>query len=279
MVRVSEPDRPRRWFVVITVAWVLILVGTAGWAIVHGRPTAREQTTINQALPAVDEATARLARAADPSAGPGGAASVVAVSGFDRVGACTLTVARVGQVYQRVVTVFTGSGVESAVLDRIGRELPAAYQVQVSTVPVARLAADAGDFVRVNGAVTAPGRLRFVVDTGCRAPGRSLPVDPSTTHPPTGPIAATVRSALLALGAPASSWTVHRIDCAGTGMQTVEAVADGVGVHRPEVALGGLPGASAVLTQPDLYAYRLGGTGLAVRLDGAHLVVTASSPC
>ena len=92
--------RPRAWVVTVVVVWVVALAATGGWALAKGAPTAREQTTVTDALPVVDRAVALIAGAA----GVDGQA-VAAISGFDRVGDCSITLVRPGERYQRTVTV------------------------------------------------------------------------------------------------------------------------------------------------------------------------------
>src|SRR5215831_17717295 len=77
VVSIGGP-RPRRWLVIAASAWAVVLVAGVGWAVVHGRPTDREQTTVAAAQPYADEAAARIAQAAEADA-----QAVAVVSGFD----------------------------------------------------------------------------------------------------------------------------------------------------------------------------------------------------
>ena len=67
-----------RWAAIIVAVWGLVLAGSWWWGIRTGTPTAREQTTVAQARPYVDEAVARVAVAA-----AGDPRTVVAVGPFE----------------------------------------------------------------------------------------------------------------------------------------------------------------------------------------------------
>src|ERR1700738_2530414 len=108
-------ERPRTWLAVAVLVWLVVLVGGIGWAVSRGGPTAREQTTVADALPVVDRAVAQIVDAA-----AGGRHAVAAVSGCKRVGGCRVTVLRPGERYQRTVTVVVTPGTEKALIDRVG---------------------------------------------------------------------------------------------------------------------------------------------------------------
>ena len=163
-------DRPRNWLLLIVSAWVAVLLAGIGWAVVRGRPTDREQTTVAAALPYVDAAASRIAATAEAD---GQAVSVV--SGFDKVGDCKVSLVRPGQRFQRVVTVLVAPGTEGAAFQRIAARLPASYKVTVRTAPLPSLVGDAGLFVRIVGNKAGDGVLRIALDTGsCRSLGPLL---------------------------------------------------------------------------------------------------------
>ncbi len=262
--------RPRRWIVVLTVAWVVVLAAGIGWAVARGEPTAREQTTVAEAQPVVDRAVGEIATAANADG-----LAVVAISGFQRVGDCAVTVLRSGQRYQRVVTAVVPPGTEVALLDRVAARLPAAFGATVRKGSLPRLAADAGFWVGITGSTIAPGVVRFVADTGdCRPAG-----DLTLAAADEGDRSAAA-AVLARLGVPASQWSTHRATCAAGGsVTTVEAIgADFALPGSLDAVLHDL-GGPAVVATPDLYAYRAGTTGLVVRIDADRIIVTATTPC
>src|SRR5262245_12522739 len=119
----AGPKPARPWIVAVVVAWTALLAGGIVWAVRRGEPTAREQTTVAQARPVVDRAAAQLATAA----GSDGLA-VVAISGFERAGTCSVTVVRSGVRYHRVVTAVVQPGTELELLRRVAARLPASYR-------------------------------------------------------------------------------------------------------------------------------------------------------
>ena len=56
--------RKRRILLAVAAAWGLVLATTGIWYSLHGRHTARDQTTIAQAQPTVDQAITAVVRAA-----------------------------------------------------------------------------------------------------------------------------------------------------------------------------------------------------------------------
>ena len=99
--------RKRRALLAVALVWGLLLTAGGVWYSFHGRPTAREQTTIAEAGPVVDRALENVVRAAGPAAVP-------AVFGFDKVSDCDVTPVRGGVAYERVLWLFTPAGGEAA---------------------------------------------------------------------------------------------------------------------------------------------------------------------
>jgi hypothetical protein len=264
-------ERPRRWMVVLTVFWVLVLVAGIGWALVHGKATDREQTTVAQAVPVVDGAAAQVAVAAQADG-----QAVAVLSGFERIGTCHVSVIRGGEQYQRVVTVFVTPGTEEALLRRIAARLPASFGARVQGGPSPLLLADAGFWVKLVGSTAGPGRVRFVADTGdCRVRGDLPPV-----VAPTGE-RASVTAAFAQLNLVPSGWRAYQVTCPGGGaLSTVEA--DGPDGVVPSAAnrAGALRElGTTVVSTTDTFAYRTGDAALAVRVDNHHLVVSATTGC
>jgi hypothetical protein len=270
---------PRRWLVAATVAWVVVLVVGAVWAVAYGRPTAREQTSITQARTTVDAAVGRLAAAA--AADPG---SVVAISGFELVGSCRITVFRSGVRYQRTVTVLSALGAEPAVLQRVATTLPAAFRAQLRKGSLPRLTADAGDFVAITGEVRRAGEVRLIADTGCRTDegASQVQADPTPEGVDPGTSArAPVDAVLTALGAHGAQWHFYRVPCpSGTGpLSTVEAIADRPAPGPLDQAVRDLAGFTAVVAGADAVAFRADAAEVAVRTVADNTVVTATTLC
>jgi hypothetical protein len=265
-----ERRRPRWWLVAFVLVWALVLAGGIVWSVRRGPPTAREQTTVAEAVPVVDITTVRLVAAATADG-----LAAVAVSGFDRAD-CSVTVVRSGARYQRVVTAAVATGTELALLRRVAGRLPSSYQAAVTTATGPKLKADAGLFVAVTGTVAEPGRVRFVVDTGDCRPEGNVPVSGSQPSAPVAPVA----DLLTRLRSPATTWTRHDVGCPGGGgtLSTVE----GIGSENAlpdaiDAVLGRTEG--LIVATPDLYAYRVGTTDVLVRIDGSRLVASTTSRC
>jgi hypothetical protein len=265
-------DRPRNWLLLIVSVWVAVLLAGIGWAVVHGRATDREQTTVAEALPYVDAAASRIAASAEAD---GKAVSVV--SGFDKVGDCKVSLVRPGQRFQRVVTVLVAPGTEGAALQRIAARLPASYKVTVRTAPLPSLVGDAGLFVRIVGNKAADGVLRIAVDTGsCRSLGPLLvPTPPAGSRSAVGP-------AFERLGLAPAQTLVFAVPCVqGPGqLSTVESFGPdnqvAVASQLPST-LDGL--GTPIVSSPQLYAYRSGEATVGVRVENNRVVVSATSGC
>jgi hypothetical protein len=264
----------------IAMAWGVLLAVGIGWALARGGPTAREQTTVAQALPVVDQAVVRIASAATADG-----QAVAAISGFERVGECSVTVLRSGERYQREVTVVVTPGTEAALIERVGARLPAEYQVKVTTVgTVTRMVADAGRWVRLTGSVGEKGQVRFVADTGACRPLGDLAAAVNQETAAAASVDADANraeavTALTRLRMTAEKWHTYQAPCPrGGAMSTVEAIATaGVEPGALGEVLTGL--GTAVVVSPDVYAYASGPSQVAVRHDADHLVVTATTAC
>jgi hypothetical protein len=278
-----------RLIVLGVAAWVAVIGALAYHSLRNDPPTAREQTTIADAMPTVDEALARIAQAvaSDP---------VVAVlHPYHKINSdCQITTFRDGARYERVLMVYTRDGAEAVALDRLSASLPKEYRAIVRKKNTTHtFEADAGNFVALRGGVEAPGRLRFAADTGCRP-------HPDPLREKTAPDAdrAAVRAVLDALRLSGANWRTTALTCpanwpgrgrdassepAGSGgglLWTVEAVATG---SAPPVLsrLGDTAASGAILVQAreDVYAYRTGSTGVVVRATGSTVTVSATSGC
>jgi hypothetical protein len=279
-VRSPSPGagRGRRWLVTATALWGVVLAGGVIWSTRNGEPTAREQTTVAQAQPTADRAAAELATAVLAEG-----QAVVAISGFDRLGDCRVTVIRTGARYRREVQAFVPAGTEQALLDRVAARLPDSYRATVRHGVVPRLAADVGLFVQLRGDVSGSGLVRFAVDTGdCRPEGDvATRGDLAALGDPSSVGRASAEAVLTTLDVRAAHWTTHGLSCAnGAPLWTVEAVSEPVSPQRAlDTALTNAVDGTTVLASPEAYAYRSGSVGVAVRTVGSRIVVTATTRC
>ncbi len=264
----------KRWLAVVAAVWAVVLGVTGYLAARSGPPTAREQTTLAQGRAGVDRALAEVATAAGPD-------SVAALSAYTLASGCRITTARDGTDLSRVVQLYTPAGGERALLDRLASALPAAYRARIprpvgSAAPVLR--ADAGDFVALHAQSTGPGEVVVEAEGGCRT-GTDLGT-PETGPAPTPAERAPVEAVLRALHVPAPQWHAYQAACAGGGaVRTVEADSGTAAAPGPlPVALDAVRGGGvAVPSQPQRYAYRVGSTAVAVRVQDGTLTVTATT--
>ncbi|MGY0234984.1 hypothetical protein [Longispora urticae] len=232
--------KQRRWLVWFSVAWGVVLVVAALYAVANGKPTVKEQRTITQAQPVVDRATETVVLAAGPVA--------VRIGGYDQRDTCDVTVARAGLSFQRIIQLYTKAGEEKALLTGLAARLPKAYRASVTGDS---LYADAGEFIRVTGSVTGPGQVRVLAATGCRPAGDG----PTRTkeEPDRPPVAAVFAK----LGVEPLDWAAHSAGCVDTTIATT----------RSKVA-GQLPakfeGRELLLGTPELVVFRDGAASVVV---------------
>ncbi|WP_026270734.1 hypothetical protein [Salinispora pacifica] len=270
----SGPDRPpsrswiRRWLLVGTAAWAVLLAGLAWWSARTDEPTVREQRTIEQASSVVNAAVGRLVAELD------GAAWAMTPSRVER--GCRVTPVSAGAELTRGIDVLVAEGGERELLSKVADALPARWRAGVRDAaegPLLR--ADAGEFVLVEGESTSPGRVRFAVLTGCRpteaASGNLLP------ETPPGPA---LRAALQALGRPVPA-QVDRIgtSCPGGAKAWTERVAAGpepaaLSALAPLAAAG-----TVVVDTPEVYAYRSGSDLIVADATGDQLHLAFSTGC
>jgi hypothetical protein len=254
--------------VIATVAWVVVLLAGFAWAVLRGQPTAREQTTVEDAIPVLMQAQSDLVRAATADG-----LAVVALDPMEQ-STCDVTVARDGVRLQAPILAFVTAGTEQALMERIVDRLPASYEAQVRAGRVPRLTADAGTWVGITGAVVAPGHVRIVADTGdCRPAGEVVAADPLFVAD-----RGAAQAALDHLGMTAQAWTARSVGCAGGTVATVQAVtADSSNPGALDVNLRDLVGTGNVVSASDLVAYVSGGAGVAVRVVGTRVMVTSTT--
>lgn len=260
----------RRWFAVIAGVWLVVIAISAWWGLTHPEPTDRDQTTVAAARPVVDEAIARVARAVVADGG-----GVVAVSGFERVAPCEVTVFQDGERYRRALVAVVSPGSEAVLMDRVAAALPASYRAVVRHGDEPRMTADAGFWVLLTGAVIGPGEVRFLADTGDCRPAGDIDIDDA----PPGVRAEAVPAVLSRLGLDDGIRATAAVSCVDGGvLGTVEVRAQPYPGDLA-VALADLPGVSTVVSSPRLYAFRSGDTQVAVRAHDDATIVTATSGC
>jgi hypothetical protein len=243
---VLKPGR-RRVLAAVTIGWAVLLLVTGVWYGWHGRPSARDQTTISSARPDVDRAVEDLVRAA-------GSGVLPAFSGFDKVEDCSVTPIRTGAKYRRLLWLYTPEGTEPALLDRIAHALPARYAADVQHADggaTHEFSADAGNYVAITNRPVRPGLVTLRVDTGCRPLGEAPETDPATPVP------------LAGLGAGGA--VGHTLPC---GLRTTQLT----GVAS--AALGQLPGTDLLVQAAGAYASR---SGIAAHTEDDGLVVTVTA--
>lgn len=260
----------RRQLVLVAVVWAVVVLVAGYLATRTGAATAREQTSVAQARPAVDRAVTDLLAAA-------GADVVVAPSPFAKVGTCRISAVREGEEWEQTVVFYTRTGGEGPLLDQIAAGLPGRYGARARAGSGVRhtLRADAGDFVRVSGAAAAAGEVRVSVATGCRtgtADDRPVEPDPAVREP--------VQAVLAALGAAGVEWVGHEVPCPGGGTVRVVTAEGDLGVPPgplPSTLMSVAP--NAVVARPEVYAYRAGDTSVVTRLRDGAVQVTAARGC
>ncbi|MEU7927159.1 hypothetical protein [Micromonospora sp. NPDC049107] len=262
--------RGRRWLLVATVLWALLLAGLTWMSVRDDPPTVREQRTLAEAAPVVDRAVGELARAA-------GTTGLLEL-GPARVSAgCRVTPLADGARLRREIAVLAPADTGRAVLTGIADRLPASWRAGVGPgLDGPELRADAGEFVAVAGRPTGDGRLRLTVDTGCRPPGAGYDPPPATA---VGPEAAALTAALTALGRPTGSAPdLVTAPCPdGTLARTARSAA-GPGPAETS-ALAALAGGTPLLDNPPVYAYRAGDVTVLAELGPAAARVAATVGC
>jgi hypothetical protein len=269
------PGRPARfpaWAKIVTSVWVAALLLGAIWYAWHGRASVREQTSIGQARPTVDRATADVVAAA-------GSGPVVAVGAFERVGSCRITAIRSGATYRREVDLYTSPGTESAMMHAVATGLPSRYRASATSTGHPTLDADAGDYVAINGTVPAPGTVRIDVLTGCR-PEAGAPVATPSADPGSIGVQA-IEPVIRALGrSTATIVTVADLACPAGGVLRSVRAALPSGSSPPSLAstLGNLARTPAA-SSAKAYAYRSGAVDVVVRSTNRAVTITATTRC
>lgn len=269
----APAPRPRSWIVAVVVVWAAVLVGGILWAVDHGEPTARDQTTVQDALPVVDRAAGTIVAAVNTDG-----QAVAAISGLSKAADCTISVLRDGTRYQRVVSVFVAPGTEEALLGRLAERLPSDWHATVRTGAAPRLTADAGLYVGVTATVGAPGTVRFVIDTGDCRPGDLIVADMLVN--PTPAQQAAIDQAMSFMGTTTRETHVYRSGCPGGGVvSTAEAEGEPGTKPGPLSLRFAVSSAHQLVSSPDLVGYRIDDVAISARAIDDTVVVTATTPC
>jgi hypothetical protein len=268
--------RRRRGLVAVVVAWALALTGLAVWSVRHDPPTVPEQRSIAQALPVLQGATGAMAAAAQ---GPDRA---VLVGALHVVRGCRITPIRKGVEATRGVTVYVQADRARAALEAIAAALPDGYRARVAQSNGGKrlgLEADAGGYVAVD-ADTPPDAQVFTLQasTGCR-PAADTSAGSADPGPAAEPAAfAGALTVLRVTAAPKPA--IHSVHCPGDGVASTYTVDNLAAPGDLGTALQpALNGATVVRSDPDAWAYRLGGDSVVVTEDGGRLQVSAATPC
>ncbi|MFG1870209.1 hypothetical protein [Micromonospora arborensis] len=262
----------RRWLLAATAAWAVLLALLAWMSVRDDPPTVREQRTLGQAGPVVDRAVGELSRAA-------GAAGLLELSPPRVASGCRVTPFADGARLRREVGVLAPTGTERAVLVGIAERLPASWRAEVGPgLDGPELHADAGEFVAVEGRPTVDGRVRLIVDTGCRPVGSGYTAAPATAA---GAEAAALTAALGALGRPSEAAPeLVTAPCPGGGLARTARSAGGPGPASSTDALAPLAGKAPLLDNPPVYAYRTGPVTVLAELspEATQLAATVGCP-
>ncbi|WFF01715.1 hypothetical protein [Micromonospora sp. WMMD964] len=267
------PARPwRRWLLVATAAWAVVLAVLTWTSVRDDPPTVREQRSLDQAGPVVDRAVGELVRAA-------GTAGLLDLGAARVAEGCRVTPFADGARLRRDVGVLAPTGTERAVLAGIAERLPADWRARVgSGLNGPELYADAGEFVAVEGRPTADGQVRLVVDTGCRPVGSGYAPSPAAA---TGPEAAALTAALGVLGGPGDATPeLVSAPCPGGGSAHTVRSAGGPGSTASPAALAPLAGGAPLLDEPPVYAYRTGQVTVLAEVgpDATRVAATVGCP-
>ncbi|MEV4659157.1 hypothetical protein [Micromonospora sp. NPDC049301] len=264
--------RWRRWLLVATALWAVLLTALAWTSVRDDRPTVREQRSLDQAGPVVDRAVGELARAS-------GAAGLLELGPARIESGCRLTPFADGATLRREVGVLAPAGTERSVLSGIADRLPTSWRAGVGPgLDGPELRADAGQFVAVEGRPTGDGRVRLTVDTGCRPAGSGYTPAPATAA---GPEAVALTAALRALGRPAEAAPeLVTAPCPGGVLARTARSAAGPGPTASTGGLTTLAGGTPLLDNPPVYAYRAGAVTVLAELtpDAARLAATVGCP-
>jgi hypothetical protein len=256
----------RRLIVSAVAAGILVVVaGAVTWQYARPRlaPVAAVDPDVTRAVVAVVDAA--------------GTQAAVTVTGLVPTTACEHTMFARGSIYTRTADLYTDTGAEGALLDRIAAGLPAAFHPSRANPlhqPVAPVQA-AADGVQISVEVISPGWISATARTGCRAapkaPAKAAPPAGSTAVPPD------VAALFTALGTTAASWHQESDTCSSGALTTVDAVS----AAMPTIDLAGqltsiLPVTARRFSTPgNRLAWRDGTTSTVVAAsdDGTHVTV------
>ncbi|TDC33248.1 hypothetical protein E1211_19520 [Micromonospora sp. 15K316] len=265
----AVPGR-RRWLLVATVAWALLLALLAWTSVRDDPPTVREQRTLFEAGPLVDRAVGELAAAAG--------AAVLELTPPQVERGCRISPLAEGATLSRGVAVAATEGGERQLLEGIADRLPPEWRAGVRMTPDGlRLRADAGEFVAVAGRPAGERRFQLTVDTGCRPIGAGYPRSGNAATP--GAEATALTDALRALGLPAEAAPeLVTARCPGGGVTRTARSAADLGPQPQVAALAPLATGGPLLETAEVYAYRTGRSTVVLDTtgDAPHLAATTA---
>jgi hypothetical protein len=272
--------------------WILVLAGLSWWSIRNDPATVPEQRDAGQAVPALRKATDVLlhtaglvASASVPSRNetPGNAVPGplpgppwVVRLGAMRSESCRLTPVRDGVDVGRDVFLYVPQGQARAALEGVAELLPENYRAGVVAArsgTTLSFFADAGDFIAIDAEARPDDQvLTLTATTGCRPGPVVMGSDPAA-----GPVPATLRGTLTALGGRADAEvSVQAAACPyGGTVATYEATAGASG-NGPR----GVPdGVTPVWSGAGGWAYDEGPDSVVVDASGENLRVSVTTGC
>jgi hypothetical protein len=231
--------------------------------------------TLASATPTLDRAIAAVVAAVGDDAAVAVTALVPSVS-------CTKTPLAKGNVYTRTADLYTDTGQEGTVIDRIAAGLPAGEQPQRRARAgggVSSLTADLGGGIHLQILPVSPGWLAATATTDCRAGGQTQPVAGADPAPETGPIT----QLLGALDAIPAGFHTDSVACLSGRIVTLDAISQPTDTAnlRDRVARLLPPGARQFSSTSNRVAWRDQNVSTIVASsdDGTQITVQRTAPC
>jgi hypothetical protein len=209
-------DMRRNQLVLVVAAAVLTGAVLGGASIVVWQRVRPRLPTLATATPTLDQAIAGVVAAVGDDA-------AVAVTGLVPSVSCTKTPLAKGSVYTRTADLYTDTGQEDTVIDRIAAGLPAGEDPQRKTHGpggTSSLTADLGGGIHLQILSISPGWLAATATTDCRSGGQTQPVAGADPTPETGPIT----QLLGELGATPAGLHADAVNCLSGRIVTLDAI-------------------------------------------------------
>lgn len=269
----------RRWVYALVAGWALLLAGIAFLPVASGDATVLEHRSPVRAQPVVDRGVAAAVSAAGPDI-------AVAVTDYRLRQRCEIAQFREGGDFARIAYLHTAPGTEKALLQRLADSFGERHDVR-GPLRDGSFSVGLAEFVTLRAAPTGgesedradagTGVVQVTVSTGCRpidapvATFRAMPTTDDYAH---------FSPMLLALGVTTGTWATHQATCDGGTIRTVE-FSTPAGDSGPLTRLAPSPSARrpAIVSRPDLVAYRDGATSVVARRTGDTVTVLSTVDC